>query len=381
MEEMESDRAVSVPQRWNTHGREDHLPEAWLSSRVRCSGGSSDRSDRRLSVELNRSPWGAAPITTSGLADTPTWAPGCEVEPHGREDHLPETWLGSRAQCGGDSSDRCDRRLAVDPDRSSWAAAPIATSGLTDAPTWAPGLRRAGLGRSMNSGVTHVGVWRCGELTSSPPEGGGLMSAPADARWQGGALTRIDATASVLTATDRDRPRRYHAGFVLAPRRYAPPKASPEGEGVPPRGTLRSVVRADVATRDDFVHPAAWSKGDGVNRVFIGDTLIDEYDSPDRDLGPRNVVLVMLTQEPKIHLGHWERVRWTRSCRRGHVRNPCPPVTRGESVGTRRDPAAPGGHHRGSSRCRVTPTAVHFASNSTFHDHTGRNSGAPAPER
>jgi len=43
---------------------------------------------------------------------------------------------------------------------------------------------------------------------------------------------------------------------------------------------------------------------DGVNRVFIGDTLLGEYDPRDRDLGPRNIMLVMLAQEPKIHLGH-----------------------------------------------------------------------------
>ena len=42
---------------------------------------------------------------------------------------------------------------------------------------------------------------------------------------------------------------------------------------------------------------------DGVNRVFIGDTLLGEFDPRDRDLGPRNVLLVMLAGEPKIHLG------------------------------------------------------------------------------
>jgi hypothetical protein len=45
-------------------------------------------------------------------------------------------------------------------------------------------------------------------------------------------------------------------------------------------------------------------EGDGVNRVFIGDTLLGEYDPRDRDLGARNIVLVMLAQQPKIHLGH-----------------------------------------------------------------------------
>lgn len=43
---------------------------------------------------------------------------------------------------------------------------------------------------------------------------------------------------------------------------------------------------------------------DGANRVFIGDTLLGEFDPNDRDLGPRNVLLVMLAKEPKIHLGH-----------------------------------------------------------------------------
>ena len=43
---------------------------------------------------------------------------------------------------------------------------------------------------------------------------------------------------------------------------------------------------------------------DGVNRVFIGDTLLGEFDPNDRDLGPRNILLVMLAKESKIHLGH-----------------------------------------------------------------------------
>jgi hypothetical protein len=45
-------------------------------------------------------------------------------------------------------------------------------------------------------------------------------------------------------------------------------------------------------------------EGDGVNRVFIGDTLLGEYDPRGRDLGARNIVVVMLAREPKIHLGH-----------------------------------------------------------------------------
>lgn len=42
---------------------------------------------------------------------------------------------------------------------------------------------------------------------------------------------------------------------------------------------------------------------DGVKQVFIGDTLLGEFDPRDRDLGPRNVLLVMLAGEPKVHLG------------------------------------------------------------------------------
>lgn len=45
-------------------------------------------------------------------------------------------------------------------------------------------------------------------------------------------------------------------------------------------------------------------EGDGVTRVFIGDTLLGEFDPRDRDLAPRNVLLVMLAKEPKMHLGH-----------------------------------------------------------------------------
>lgn len=45
-------------------------------------------------------------------------------------------------------------------------------------------------------------------------------------------------------------------------------------------------------------------EGDGVARVFIGDTLLGEFDPRDRDLAPRNVLLVMLAKEPKMHLGH-----------------------------------------------------------------------------
>ena len=44
-------------------------------------------------------------------------------------------------------------------------------------------------------------------------------------------------------------------------------------------------------------------EGDGVNQVFIGDMLLGEYDPRDRDLGSRNVMLVILAREPKIHLG------------------------------------------------------------------------------
>ncbi len=39
-------------------------------------------------------------------------------------------------------------------------------------------------------------------------------------------------------------------------------------------------------------------------QVFVGGTLIGEYASDDRDRGPRNVLLVTLAKEPRMHLGH-----------------------------------------------------------------------------
>ena len=43
---------------------------------------------------------------------------------------------------------------------------------------------------------------------------------------------------------------------------------------------------------------------DGRAQVFVGGTLIGEYDTADRDRGPRNVLLVTLAKEPTMHLGH-----------------------------------------------------------------------------
>jgi hypothetical protein len=43
---------------------------------------------------------------------------------------------------------------------------------------------------------------------------------------------------------------------------------------------------------------------DGRCQVFVGGTLIGEYDPRDRDRGPRNVLLVTLAKEPTMHLGH-----------------------------------------------------------------------------
>jgi hypothetical protein len=44
-------------------------------------------------------------------------------------------------------------------------------------------------------------------------------------------------------------------------------------------------------------------RGEGC-QVFVGGTLIGEYDPSDRDRGPRNVLLVTLAKDPKMHLGH-----------------------------------------------------------------------------
>ncbi|MGH7327048.1 MAG: putative transposase, partial [Polyangiaceae bacterium] len=43
---------------------------------------------------------------------------------------------------------------------------------------------------------------------------------------------------------------------------------------------------------------------EGDQLVFVGGTLIAQYDSDDRDRGPRNVLLVTLAKVPSMHLGH-----------------------------------------------------------------------------
>lgn len=43
---------------------------------------------------------------------------------------------------------------------------------------------------------------------------------------------------------------------------------------------------------------------DGVKQVFVGGSLIGQFDPADRDRGPRNVLLVTLAKEPTMHLGH-----------------------------------------------------------------------------
>lgn len=39
-------------------------------------------------------------------------------------------------------------------------------------------------------------------------------------------------------------------------------------------------------------------------QVFVGGTLIGDYDPDDRDRGPRNVLLVTLAKDPRMHFGH-----------------------------------------------------------------------------
>ncbi len=45
-------------------------------------------------------------------------------------------------------------------------------------------------------------------------------------------------------------------------------------------------------------------KRDEVRQVFIGGTLIGEFDPEDRERGTRNVLIVTLAKEPRMHLGH-----------------------------------------------------------------------------
>src|SRR5947207_1761567 len=40
------------------------------------------------------------------------------------------------------------------------------------------------------------------------------------------------------------------------------------------------------------------------SQVFVGGTLIAQFDREDRDRGPRNVILVTLAKVPTMHLGH-----------------------------------------------------------------------------
>jgi hypothetical protein len=43
---------------------------------------------------------------------------------------------------------------------------------------------------------------------------------------------------------------------------------------------------------------------EGVSQVFVGGTLIAQFDPDDRDRGPRNVIIVTLAKVPTMHLGH-----------------------------------------------------------------------------
>ena len=43
---------------------------------------------------------------------------------------------------------------------------------------------------------------------------------------------------------------------------------------------------------------------EGVSQVFVGGTLIAQFEPDDRDRGPRNVIIVTLAKVPTMHLGH-----------------------------------------------------------------------------
>lgn len=73
----------------------------------------------------------------------------------------------------------------------------------------------------------------------------------------------------------------------------------------------------DTVGRLPFANPQCgvewfWRHGcvverDGVKQVFIGGALIGEFETGDRDRGPRNVLLVTLAKEPTMHFGHLAR--------------------------------------------------------------------------
>lgn len=69
-----------------------------------------------------------------------------------------------------------------------------------------------------------------------------------------------------------------------------------------------TVSRLPIATSlPDTRWFAPWGnvvERDGRCQVFVGGTLIGEFGVDDRDRGPRNVLLVTLARDPKIHLGH-----------------------------------------------------------------------------
>lgn len=59
--------------------------------------------------------------------------------------------------------------------------------------------------------------------------------------------------------------------------------SAPGDEGVPPQGEHYVRWCGRTSPRAMLCPSGCVVESDGVNRVFIGDTLIDEYDSPDWD--------------------------------------------------------------------------------------------------
>jgi hypothetical protein len=75
--------------------------------------------------------------------------------------------------------------------------------------------------------------------------------------------------------------------------------------GTPAQGTVsRLPIATSLPNTRWFAAYGNVVERDGNCQVFIGGTLIGEFDVDDRDRGPRNVLLVTLAKEPKMHLGH-----------------------------------------------------------------------------
>ncbi len=70
-------------------------------------------------------------------------------------------------------------------------------------------------------------------------------------------------------------------------------------------GTVSSLAIATLLSNTRWFAPyGGVVERDGVKQVFVGGSLIGQFDPADRDRGPRNVLLVTLAKEPTMHLGH-----------------------------------------------------------------------------